>query len=63
MQVRLFSRKQVDIAAASGVEEAGVKVPTSVLLFLYLDPDHDTRDLLGLNLFFWLTILLSVENL
>lgn len=42
MQVRLFSRKQVDIAAASGVEEAGVKVPTSVLLFLYLDPDHDT---------------------
>lgn len=63
MQIRLFSRKQVDIAGASGVEEAEVKVPTSVILFLYLDPDHDTRDQLGLNLFFWLTITLSVENL
>lgn len=63
MQVRLFSRKQVGIAAASGVEEAGVKIPISVLLFLYLDPDHDTRDLLGLNLFFWLAIMLSAENL
>ena len=36
MQVRLFSRKQVHIAAASGVEEAGVKVPTPVLLFFFL---------------------------
>lgn len=44
-------------------EAAAVKVPTSVFLFLYLDPDHDTRDLLGLNLFFWLIIMLSVENL